>query len=39
MRTIGLKTEAPVEVESPVEAEETAEEAEAPVKRGTSKKK
>ena len=39
MRTIGLKAEAPVEVETPVEAEETVDEAEAPVKRGTSKKK
>ena len=39
MRTIGLKVETPVEVESPVEVEETVDEAEAPVKRGTSKKK
>ena len=39
MRTIGLKIEAPVEAETPVEAEETVDEAEAPVKRGTSKKK
>ena len=39
MRTIGLKVETPVEVEAPVEVEETVDEAEAPVKRGTSKKK
>ena len=40
MRTIGLKIESPVEVEETVEeVEETAEGVEAPVKRGTSKKK
>ena len=39
MRTIGLKIESPVEVETHVEVEETVDEAEAPVKRGTSKKK
>ena len=39
MRTIGLKVETPVEVEAPVEVEETVDDAEAPVKRGTSKKK
>ena len=39
MRTIGLKVNTSTEVEAPVEVEETADGVEAPVKRGTSKKK